>query len=133
MLSPDNRKIVGSEEVLKIREEKNRLDFGYDLIPYLVDKGLPIYGYEIRTWYDVGSPERYLKAMHDILYVKLELGVSEKRIFANSNVWIQGYSEASIKRREEILRKHNENKLGVEGAVLIGRHTIIGDNSKISD
>jgi NDP-sugar pyrophosphorylase family protein len=133
LLSPEVRKIVESEEVKKIMEERRRLDFGFDFIPYLVDKGFPIYGYELQVWYDVGSPENYLKAMHDFLHGKLNIRISEERILPNRNVWVQGYSEESIKRRKEIVRKYEENKLHIGGAALIGRHTRIGDHSKISD
>jgi NDP-sugar pyrophosphorylase family protein len=133
LLSPEVRKIVESEEVKKIREERRRLDFGFDLIPYLVDEGFPVYGYELKGWYDVGNPENYLKAMHDFLHGKLNIRVSEERILPNRNVWVQGYSEESIKRRAEIVRKYEENKLYIDGAALIGRHTRIGDYSKISN
>lgn len=133
LLSPEARKVVKSEEVKKLMEERKRLDFGYDFIPYLVDNGFPVYGYELKVWYDVGSPERYLKAMHDVLHGKLDIRVSEERTLPDRNVWVQGYSEESIKRREEIIRKYEENRLSIEGAALIGRHTRIGDHSKISD
>jgi NDP-sugar pyrophosphorylase family protein len=133
LLSPEARKIVESEEVKKITEERRRLDFGFDFIPYLVDKGFPVYGYELKVWYDVGSPESYLKAMHDFLYGKLDIRVLEERILPNRNIWVQGYSEESVKRREDIVRKHQQNKLRIDGAALIGRHTRIGDYSKISD
>ncbi len=133
LLSPEVRKAVESEEVKKIREERRRLDFGFDFIPYLVDKGFPVYGYELKVWYDVGSPENYLKAMHDVLHGKLNIRVLEERILPNRNIWVQGYSEESIKRREEIVRKYRENRLSLDGAALIGRHTRIGDYSRISD
>jgi NDP-sugar pyrophosphorylase family protein len=133
LLSPEVRKIVESEEVKKITEERGRLDFGFDFIPYLVDKGFPVYGYELKVWYDVGSPESYLKAMSDFLHEKSNIRVSEERILPNRNVWVQGYSEESVKRREDIVRKYKENMLCLDGAALIGRHTRIGDYSKISD
>lgn len=133
LLSPEVRREVESEDVKKIIEERKRLDFGYDFIPYLVDKGFPVYGYELKVWYDVGSPENYLKAMHDVLHGKLNISISEERILPGRNVWVQGYSDESVKRREEIIRKHKENKLSIEGAALIGRHTRIGDHSKITD
>ena len=133
LLSPAVRREVESEEVKKIIEERRRLDFGFDFIPYLVDKGFPVYGYELKVWYDIGSPENYLKAMHDVLHGKLDIKVSEKRILPDRNVWVQGYSGESSKRREEILRKYKQNKLSIEGATLIGRRTRIGDHSKITD
>jgi len=133
LLSPEVRQIVESEEVRMIMEDRRRLDFGFDLIPYLVDKGFPVYGYELKVWYDVGSPERYLKAMHDVLYGKLKIRVAEERIIPDRNVWVQGYSEESVKRRAEIVRKYKEKKLSIDGAALIGRHTRIGDYSRVSD
>jgi len=133
VLSSEVRKIVESEEVKKMMEERRRLDFGFDFIPYLVDKGFPVYGYELKVWYDVGSPENYLKAMHDVLHGKLNIRIMEERIFPNRNVWVQGFSEESIKRREEIVKKYKENRLSLDGAALIGRHTRIGDYSRISD
>jgi len=133
LLSPEVRNIVESEEVKKMMEERRRLDFGFDIIPYLVDKGFPVYGYELKVWYDVGNPERYLKAMCDVLHGKLDIRVQEERILPGRNVWVQGYSEESIKRREEIIEKYKANKLSIEGAALIGRHTRIGDYSRISD
>ncbi|MEM3437831.1 MAG: NDP-sugar synthase [Nitrososphaerales archaeon] len=133
LLSPEIRKEVESEDVMKIREQRGRLDFGYDFIPYLVNKGIPVYGYELQIWYDLGTPESYLKAMKDVLYGVLDIRVTEERLFQDKNVWVQGYSKESVKRREEILRKCKENKLYIEGAALIGRHTRIGDYTRIID
>jgi len=133
LLSPEVRKIVQNEEVKKVMDDRKRLDFGFDFIPYIVDKGYPVYGYELKVWYDVGTPENYLKAMNEVLYGKLNIRVLEERILPNRNVWVQGYSEESIKRRQELVRKHKEAKLSINGAALIGRHTRIGDYSKITD
>ena len=133
LLSPEIRKIIENEEVKKIREQRSRLDFGYDLIPYLVEKGFPVYGYELKIWYDIGSPENYLKAMRDVLHGKLNIRILEERILPNRNIWVQGYSEESFKRREELVKKYRENRLPIDGAALIGRHTRIGDYSKITD
>lgn len=133
LLSPEVREIVGSDEINKLVTAKGGFDFGADLIPYLVDNGFPVYGYEINIWYDVGNPEMYLKAMHDFLNGKTDIRVMEERILPNRNVWVQGYSEDSIKRREEIIIKHKENRLFIHGAALIGRHTKIGEFSKIRD
>ncbi len=133
LLSPDVRKIIENEEVKKIREQRRRLDFGYDLIPYLIEKGFPVYGYELKIWYDIGSPENYLKAMRDVLHGKLNIRILEERILPNRNIWVQGYSEDSFQRREELVKKYRDNRLAIDGAALIGRHTRIGDYSKITD
>ena len=133
LLSPDARKIVESNEVARLMEERHRLDFGFDFIPYLVEKGFPVFGYELKVWYDIGSPERYLTAMRDTLDGRLNIRIREERIFPNRNVWVQGYSEDSVKRRMQIIRQRNEGKLAINGAVLIGRHARIRDYSVLSD
>jgi len=133
LLSPEARKIVENEDVRNLMLQRNRLDFGFDFIPYLVDHGFPVFGYELKVWYDIGSPDRYLSAMRDTLNGKLNIRIREERIFPDRNIWVQGYSEESIKRREEIIRKCNEGKLTINGAALIGRHTRIGDYSTLTD
>ena len=133
LLSPEARKIVESEEVVSLMEQRQRLDFGFDFIPYLVENGFPVFGYELKVWHDIGSPERYLTAMHDALKGTLNIRIREDRIFPNRNVWVQGYSEESIKRREQIIRQSNEGRLTINGAVLIGRHTRIRDYSVLLD
>jgi NDP-sugar pyrophosphorylase family protein len=133
LLSPKVRDIVGSDEVNRLVLERKRFDFGYDLIPYLVDNGFPVYGFKIDSWYDVGSPLMYLRAMDALLKGKSDIRVLEEKIFPNRNIWVQGYSEDSIKRREEIIKKHKKNRLYLHGSVLMGRHTRIGDFSKIQD
>ncbi len=133
LLSPEIRNIVQSDEVNKLMQQNARLDFGFDLIPYLVNNGYRVYSYEISKWYDIGNPECYLRAMHDLLYGKMNIELTEERILPDRNIWIQGYSEESIRRRRETIRKYKENKLTLEGAALIGRHTSIGDYSRISD
>ena len=133
LLSPEIRREVEGEEVMKMKEERGRLDFGYDFIPYLVEKGIPVYGYELKVWYDLGTPESYLKAMKDVLYGALDIRVTEERLFSDKNIWVQGYSKESMKIREDILRKCRENKLTIEGVALIGRHTRIGDYTRIID
>lgn len=133
LFSPEVRKIVESPEIEKILKERKRLDFGFDLLPYFVDNGYPVYAFELTNWEDVGTPERYLQAMRNVLYGKLDIRVSEEPILPDRRVWVQGYSEESIKHREDIVKKINEEKLLIDGAALIGRHTIIGDSSEIVD
>lgn len=133
LLSPKVREIVKSKELNELIKKRGRFDFGYDLIPYLVEKGYPVYGHEIKVWYDVGNPEMYLKAMYDFLNGKSDIRVTEERVFPNRNIWVQGYSEDSIKRRKDIIKKHKEKKLFFDGAALIGRHTRIGGYTKIED
>jgi NDP-sugar pyrophosphorylase family protein len=81
----------------------------------------------------VGTPERYLEAMYDVLHGRLDIRVTEKPILPRRNIWVQGFSQDSIKRRNETIQKYNERRLFLEGAVLIGRHARLGDYSTITD
>ena len=129
MFSSEIRDILNEEGIRKILREKKRLDFGYDVIPYLIEEGREVYGFRLKgSWYDVGTPERYLEAMTGILNGKLtSLQDFGGRISPNERIWVQGESADSIKRRELIIRKFREGKIQLEGSVLIGRHFRIED------
>ncbi|MEM2675001.1 MAG: NDP-sugar synthase [Candidatus Bathyarchaeia archaeon] len=133
MVSPEIRKIFREKGVKKLMKERRRLDFGYDFIPYLIETGRPVYGYVLEGgWYDVGTPKRYLEAMRDLLDGHFStIRDFEGRISSETRVWVQGESFESIRRRKRIIQKIVQGKIEVEGAVLIGRHCEIGDDSRI--
>jgi NDP-sugar pyrophosphorylase family protein len=133
MVSPQIRKILKEKGVKQIVKERHRLDFGYDFIPYLISTGRPVYGYTLEgSWYDVGTPKRYLEAMKDMLDGKFaSLTDFGGRIDEEKRIWVQGESLESMKRRQEILRKIKKGKIEVEGSVLMGRHCKIGDGVRI--
>ncbi|MEM2336069.1 MAG: NDP-sugar synthase [Candidatus Bathyarchaeia archaeon] len=135
MVSPEIRKIFKEKGVKKLMKERNRLDFGYDFIPYVIETGRPVYGYVLKgSWYDVGTPKRYLEAMRDMLEGRFSsLTDFGGRIGEETRVWVQGESPESIKRRKEIIRKIKDRKIEVEGSVLIGRHCKIGDGVRIAN
>jgi len=133
VISPKIKKIFKEKRVKQIIEEKNRLDFGYDFIPYLTQTGRPVYGYTLKgNWFDVGTPKNYLEAMKNLLrggFSRLrEFGgkISEKQ-----QIWVQGESNDSEKRRQETIQKIKQGRIEVEGAVLIGRHCQIDDGARI--
>ncbi len=132
---PTVREIFKEPKVLEMINEKKRLDFGYDLIPYVVDTERLVYGFPIEgKWFDVGDPQRYLEAMTEILHGQLKhLSDFVGRISPSKNIWIQGTSPGSIKRRKIIIEKINRREVEVEGAALIGRHCYIGNQVKIKD
>jgi len=135
LVTPEIRQIFKEKEVKKMIKIKKRLDFGYDFIPYLIRTGRPVYGYVLKgNWYDVGTPERYLEAMREILYGKLHsLTDFGGRISEGDRFWVQGESKESMRRREVIVKKLRNGKIQLEGAVLIGRHCQIEDGVTIID
>ena len=133
MVSPEIRKIFKEKGVKQLIKERHRLDFGFDFIPYLISTGRPVYGYTLQgSWYDVGTPKRYLEAMHDMLEGKFaSLTDFGGRISSKDRIWVQGESSESMKRRQDILRKIKAGKITIEGSVLIGRHCDISDGVRI--
>lgn len=133
MVSPEIRKIFKEEGVKQVIKERHRLDFGFDFIPYLISTGRPVYGYTLQgSWYDVGTPKRYLEAMHDMLEGKFaSLTDFGGRISPKERIWVQGESSESMRRRQDILKKIKAGKITIEGSVLIGRHCDISDGVRI--
>jgi len=135
MVSPEIRKIFKEKGVKQIIKQRHRLDFGFDFIPYLIKSGRSVYGYTLKgSWYDVGTPRRYLEAMRDMLDGCFSsLTDFGGRINEEDRIWVQGESKESMKRRKEIIRKIKQGKIEVEGSVLIGRHCKISDNVRIAN
>ena len=133
VVSPEIKKIFNEKGVKQIIEEKHRLDFGYDFIPYVTQTGRPVFGYTLKgNWFDVGTPKNYLEAMKNLLHggfsMLTDFGgkISEKQ-----RIWVQGESSDSEKRRQEIIQKIEQRRIEIEGAVLIGRHCQIEDGARI--
>jgi NDP-sugar pyrophosphorylase family protein len=133
VISPEAKKIFKEKGIKQIIEQKKRLDFGYDFIPYLTQTERPIYGYKLKgNWFDVGTPKNYLEAMKNLLnggFTMLkEFG---GRISDKKTIWVQGESNDSEMRRQEIIQKIKQRKIHIKGAVLIGRHCQIDDGATI--
>lgn len=133
VVSPEIRKIFKEKGVKELIKETHRFDFGFDFIPYVIKTGRPVYGYTLKgSWYDVGTPKRYLEAMQDMLNGRFSsLTDFGGRISEEARIWVQGESVESMKSRSEIIRKIKQHKIEVEGAVLIGRHCKISDGVRI--
>jgi NDP-sugar pyrophosphorylase family protein len=133
VVSPEVKKVFKEKGIKEIVAEKNRLDFGYDFIPYLTQTGRPVYGYTLKgSWFDVGTPKNYLEAMKQLLHGGFSmLKDFGGRISEKQQIWVQGESNDAAKRREEIVLKIKQGKIDIKGAVLIGRHCEIDDGVKI--
>jgi NDP-sugar pyrophosphorylase family protein len=135
VISPEMRKIFKEKGVKQLMEEKRRLDFGYDFIPYLTQAGYPVYGYTLKgNWFDVGTPKNYLEAMKRLLHGGFSMLTDfGGRISEKQSIWVQGESNDSEKRRQETIRKVKHGQIELEGAVLIGRHCQIEDGVRIAN
>jgi len=135
MVSPEIRDVFKEKGMKQLMKNRKRLDFGYDFIPYVIKTGRPVYGYALKgSWYDVGTPKRYLEAMKDVLDGRFSsLTDFGGRISEEARIWVQGESTESMKRRKEIIGKIKKGKIEVEGSVLIGRHCKISNDVRIVD
>ena len=135
VLSPKINKVFKEKGVKRIIEEKHRLDFGYDFIPYLTQTGHPVYGYPLTgNWFDVGTPQNYLEAMKKLLHGGFSMLTDfGGEISGKQQIWVQGESSDSEQRRQEIIHKIKQGRIEIEGAVLIGRHCQIDDGVRIVD
>jgi NDP-sugar pyrophosphorylase family protein len=133
VVSPEIKKIFEEKGIKQIIEEKHRLDFGYDFIPYMTQTGRPVYGYTLKgNWFDVGTPKNYLEAMKNLLHGGFSMLTDfGGRISEDQKIWVQGESNDSEKRRLETIQKIKQGKIEIEGAVLIGRHCQIEDGVRI--
>lgn len=134
LISPEVRKVFEEPAVQEMIRRKGRLDFGLDFIPYLVER-YPVYGYYLQgEWQDVGTPSGYLKAVASILrkgqWQWMDLGDPVPQL---PNVWIQGGSIDSMRRREEIVQKALDGQIRLEGRVFIGRHCQIEEGAIVRD
>jgi NDP-sugar pyrophosphorylase family protein len=133
VMSPEVKKIFKEKGIQQIIKEKNRLDFGYDFIPYVIQTGRPVYGYTLKgSWFDVGTPKNYLEAMKKLLNGGFPaLSDFGGRLNEGEPIWVQGESNDSEKRRLETIQKIKQKKITLKGSVLIGRHCQIEDGARI--
>jgi len=134
LISPELRKVFEESEIQRMIKVNKRLDFGLDLIPYLVQR-YPVYGYYMQgDWQDVGTPRGYLKAVTGILakggWPGMDLGEPVPQL---PNVWIQGGSVESLRRKEEIVHKALNKEIRLEGRVFIGRHCQVERGAIVRD
>jgi len=133
IIDPRIRDVFKSDEV-KEMYKMGKMDFGKDIIPYLIKKGYPVYGYVTNDlWFDVGTPHRYLDAMLTLLKTLDERDMHGIRIDPNRRIFVQGTSPDSRKRRLIIKRMYKKGELKLEGDILIGRHCQVGKGTYIEE
>jgi NDP-sugar pyrophosphorylase family protein len=116
------REICRHPDVEKLREE--RLDFGKDLLPWLVGNGHPVYVHPVRKIGDLGNVENFLETMVDVLHGRFE---SVDRLLGppfdpERNVWI---APESLQMRDDESGTTLEDKIA-DGSVTIGPAVRIG-------
>jgi NDP-sugar pyrophosphorylase family protein len=116
------RELAGRHEVQRLRER--RLDFGKDLLPWLVGNGFPVHAFPVRRIGDLGNVQDYVETMVDVLMGRFE---SVDRLLGppfdpENHVWIE---QESLALRDSTSGKSLAEKIG-EGSVEIGPAVRIG-------
>jgi NDP-sugar pyrophosphorylase family protein len=122
------REVAGHPQIAQIR--RNRLDFGKDLLPWLVGHGHPVVAHPVRRIGDLGNLQDYIDTMVDALHGHFE---SVVRLMGppfdpERNVWI---APESLSMRDSDSRKSLYEKLA-EGLVTIGPAVRIGRYCEIA-
>lgn len=127
------RELVADREIGEMR--RRRLDFGKDLLPWLVEKGHPVYAHAVRRIGDLGNVDDFIETMVDALRGNFEsvdrlLGVP---FDPERNVWI---APESLGLRDSVSGKTLAEKLAdgtvtIGPAVRIGRYCEIGPGVEI--
>ena len=116
------RGLIGNGEIERLR--RTRLDFGKDLLPWLVGNGYPVYAFPVRRIGDLGNVRDFLETMIDVL--RGEFKAVDRLLGppfdAERNVWI---APESLAMRDSTSGTTLAEKIA-SGAVQIGPAVRIG-------
>lgn len=121
------RKAAADSEIAAMRQQ--RLDFGKDLLPWMVSKGYPVFAHPVRRIGDLGNVADYVETTVDVLRGHFQ---SVTRLMGppydpDQNVWIE---PESLHLRDERSGKTLQEKMS-EGLVTIGPHVRIGRYTEV--
>jgi NDP-sugar pyrophosphorylase family protein len=116
------RRVAGDPDLAALR--RSRLDFGKDLLPWLVERGYPVRAHTVRRIGDLGNVEDYVDTMVDALHGNFEslVRLLPPPFDPDQLVWI---APESLSMRDALTGKTLSEKLG-EGLVTIGPSVRIG-------
>ena len=129
------RVIAGDPQIATLR--RTRLDFGKDLLPWLVGHDYPVYSAPVRRIGDLGNIQDYVETMVDALQGNFEslLRLMGPPFDPERNVWIapESLSMRDSETRKTLYEKLAEGLVTVGPAVRIGRYCEIGPGVVISE
>lgn len=124
------------KEALVAKAEEPNLDFGKHVIPYLHEKGAPMYAYEFNGyWKDVGTLNSYWEANMELIDIVPDFNLYEEywKIYTKSDILPPQYisSESVIERSiigegSSIYGKVYNSVIGC--GVVIGKDTVVRDS-----
>jgi NDP-sugar pyrophosphorylase family protein len=133
--SAELRGLADNVEIASLRRQ--RLDFGKDVLPWLVGNGYPVYAHTVRAVGDLGNVQDYIQSMVEALHGDFE-SVSRRLgppFDPDRGVWIDPESLAMRDERtgKTLAEKLAEGLVTIGPAVRIGRFCEIGPGVVISE
>jgi NDP-sugar pyrophosphorylase family protein len=129
------REVAGHPQVATLR--RTRLDFGKDLLPWLVGNGYPVFVAPVRRIGDLGNVRDYIETMVDVLHGNFEsvIRLMGPPYDPERHVWI---APESLYMRDAETGKTLAEKLGeglvtIGPAVRVGRYCEIGPGAVITE
>jgi lipopolysaccharide/colanic/teichoic acid biosynthesis glycosyltransferase/NDP-sugar pyrophosphorylase family protein len=119
-------------------------DFERDFFPALLEKNLPVYGYQTTSyWMNAGHPAGYMRAVNDVLHGRVA-GVSPKGVELTPGVWVESGAHVHAKAKLTApvfigagAQVDQEVKLGpvasVEGPCRLARGAVIAAGAVFPD
>src|SRR3954471_15136581 len=129
------RELIVEPEIARLRER--RLDFGKDLLPWLVGNGYPVQAHVVRRIGDLGNVQDYLDTMVDAL--NGNFGSVDRLLGppfdADRHVWIEpeSLSMADELSGKTLAEKISDGSVRVGPGVRIGRFCEIGPDVTITE
>jgi NDP-sugar pyrophosphorylase family protein len=129
------REAASHPQIAQLR--RSRLDFGKDLLPWMVEQKYPVYSAPVRRIGDLGNIHDYIDTMVDALHGNFE---SVVRLMGppfdpDSNVWIAPESlyMRDAETQKTLAEKLAEGLVTIGPAVRIGRYCEIGPGVVITE
>ncbi len=122
---------VFEPEIFKYIPKNKFYDFGHDLLPLLVSKGLAVYGYVMSEyWCDVGNLQEYRNAQRDCLDGKINITISGEQI--EPGVWVGKNTKlsSSVKLVPPVVIGDN---VVIGKQCIIGDYTVVGNMTRFGD
>src|SRR4029453_8127892 len=129
------RQIADHPQIATLR--RTRLDFGKDLLPWLVGHGYPVYASPVRRIGDLGNVEEYLASMVDVLHGDFESVVRHMGppFDPEAHVWNapESLQMRDSETQKTLAEKLQEGLVTIGPAVRIGRYCEIGPGVLITE
>src|SRR5439155_15623739 len=117
------RQVAGDAQVAALR--RSRLDFGKDLLPWLVGHDFPIHAHPVRRIGDLGNVRDYIDTMVDVLHGEFESVVRLRGppFDPERHVWIapESLSMRDAETGKSLAQKISEGLVSIGPAVRVGR------------